>query len=122
VAAGDFNGDGSIEIAVSRLNDGPYFLDNPPSGRNWLQLKLKGTRSNRDGIGARLKLVLPSGLTQYEHVTTANGIYSASDKVVHFGLGNESEISRLEIRWPSGKVQVVSELGTNRLHDVVEPQ
>jgi len=120
VAAGDFDGDGSIEIAVARLNDRPYFLDNPPSGRNWLQLRLKGTRANRDGIGARIKLVLPSGLTQDEHVTTANGIYSASDKVVHFGLGGEAKISRLEIRWPSGKVQVVPEPGINRLHDVKE--
>ncbi len=121
VATGDFDGDGSMEIAVSRLNDGPYFLDNPPSERNWLELRLKGTRSNRDAIGARVKLVLPSGLTQYEHVTTANGIYSASDKTVHFGLGRETKITRIEIRWPSGKVQVISDLGINRLHEIAEP-
>ena len=54
---------------------------------NWILLDLAGTRSNRDGIGARVRLVLPSGRTLHEHVTTAHGIYSASDRRVHFGLG-----------------------------------
>ena len=66
------------------------------------------------------QLVLPSGLTQYEHVTTANGIYSASDKTVHFGLGKENKIGKLEIRWPSGKVQTISELAINRVHAIAE--
>lgn len=122
VAAGDFDGDGAIEIAVSRLNDSAFFLDNPPPKNNWVLLNLRGTRSNRDAIGARVKLVLPSGLTQYEHVTTANGIYSASDKRVHFGLGQEKAITTVEIRWPSGKVQVLSDLGINRQHGIVEPE
>jgi hypothetical protein len=82
---------------------------------------LVGTRSNRDAIGARLKLSLASGLNLYEHVTTANGIYSASDKRVHFGLGRETRIVALEVRWPSGAVQRLEDLDVNRRHSIVEP-
>ncbi len=121
VAAGDFDNDGGIDIAVSRLNESAFFLDNLSAGRNWVGFRLQGTRSNRDGIGARVKLVLPSGASQYEHVSTANGIYSASDKRVHFGLGEESRIASVEIRWPSGKVQIVKEPAVNREHKIVEP-
>jgi len=121
VAAGDFDNDGSIEIAVSRLNDTAFFFDNVQSKRNWLLFNLQGTKSNRDAIGARVKLVLPSGAAQYEHVTTANGIYSASDKRVHFGLGDATRIASVEIRWPSGKVQVLKEPAANREHKIVEP-
>ncbi len=121
VAAGDFDNDGSIEIAVSRLNDTAFFFDNALSKRNWVLFKLQGTKSNRDAIGARVKLVLPSGAARYEHVTTANGIYSASDKRVHFGLGEATRIASVEIRWPSGKVQVVKEPAVNREHRIVEP-
>jgi enediyne biosynthesis protein E4 len=95
---------------------------NRGSGKNWVILNLKGTRSNRDAIGARVKLVTASGHTQYDHVTTANGIYSASDKRLHFGLGAEKQIKTIEIQWPSGTVQVLERLAANRLHEIVEPQ
>ncbi len=95
VAAADFDNDGTLEVAVSRLN-GPaaLFVKKGGAAHNWILLDLQGNRSNRDGIGARVRLVLPSGRTLHEYVTTANGIYSASDKRVHFGLGGNEHRPR----------------------------
>ncbi len=121
VAAADYDNDGSIEIAVSQLNGSPLYLDRKGGHANhWLELKLRGTRSNRDGIGAKLKVTFPSGDAAYEHVSTANGIYSASDKRVHFGLG-KAETVAVEIRWPSGKVQKMDKVAADQILDVVEP-
>jgi hypothetical protein len=122
VAVADFDNDGNLEVAVAQL-DGPaaFFVRRGGPDNNWMILDLHGTRSNRDGIGARIKLALASGLTLYEHVTTANGIYSASDRRVHFGLGKESATSYLEITWPSGVVQRLDRPGVNRVLRVVEP-
>jgi hypothetical protein len=121
VAVADLDNDGTLEVAVSRLN-GPAALLVKKGGaaHNWILLDLEGTRSNRDGIGARVRLVLPSGRTLHEHVTTANGIYSASDKRVHFGLGAESGIASIEISWPSGIVQRVEKPAVNQVMRVVE--
>ena len=90
------------------------------AAHNWILLDLQGTKSNRDGIGARVRLVLPSGRTLHEHVTTANGIYSASDKRVHFGLGAETGIASVEISWPSGIVQRVEKPAVNQVLRIVE--
>jgi hypothetical protein len=104
------------------LNDRPLlFKKKGATPNHWLILELRGTRSNRDAIGAKLKLTLDSGQNLYEHVTTANGIYSASDKRVHFGLGKETRASSLEIAWPSGKVQRVENIKADRLLSITEP-
>ena len=121
VAVADFDNDGTLEVAVSRLN-GPaaLFVKKGGATHNWILLDLQGTRSNRDGIGARVRLALPSGRTLHEHVTTANGIYSASDKRVHFGLGAETGIAFVEISWPSGIVQRVEKPAVNQVLRIVE--
>ena len=121
VAAADFDNDGALEVAVNQLN-GPaaLFVKKGGTPNNWILLDLEGTKSNRDGIGARVRLVLPSGRTLHAHVTTANGIYSASDKRVHFGLGAETGIAYVEIAWPSGIVQRVEKPGINQVLHVVE--
>jgi hypothetical protein len=121
VAVADLDNDGTLEVAVSRLN-GPAALLVKDGGaaHNWILLDLEGTRSNRDGIGARIRLVLPSGRALHEHVTTANGIYSASDKRVHFGLGAEAGIAYVEISWPSGIVQRIEKPAVNQVLHVVE--
>ena len=85
-----------------------------------LQLK-GGQKSNRDAIGAKVKLTLGSGKSLYEHVTTANGIYSASDKRVHFGLGRETQIAALEITWPGGRVQRIEKPKADQILSVTEP-
>jgi enediyne biosynthesis protein E4 len=121
VAAGDFDNDGSLEVAVSRLNDTPLFFKRRGAEVNqWLLLHLLGIRSNRDAIGAKIKLTLSTGMVLYEHVTTANGIYSASDKRVHFGLGRDSKISAIEIEWPSGFKQTLRDVSANQILTVKE--
>jgi len=121
VAAADLDNDGTPEVAVNELN-GPaaLFVKKGGAPNNWVLLDVEGTRSNRDAIGARIRLVLPSGRTLHAHVTTANGIYSASDKRVHFGLGSETGIAYVEIAWPSGIVQRVEKPGINQVLHVVE--
>jgi hypothetical protein len=122
VAVADFDNDGNLEVAVAQL-DGPaaFFVRRGGPGNNWMLLDLQGRSSNRDGIGARIRLALASGLTLHEHVTTANGIYSASDKRVHFGLGNQGAPASLEVLWPSGIVQRLDRPGVNRVLRLVEP-
>jgi enediyne biosynthesis protein E4 len=122
VAVADFDNDGNLEVAVCRLNDTPLFFKKKGNAENhWILLDLKGTRSNRDGIGAKIKIVLSSGSAQYNHVSTANGIYSASDKRVHFGLGKETLIKEIEIRWPCGAVQKLTQVKADQVLVITEP-
>ena len=116
----DLDNDGTLEVAVSRLN-GPaaLFVKKGGADHNWIVLDLEGTRSNRDGIGARVRLELPSGRSLHEHVTTAHGIYSASDKRVHFGLGSASLVDRVTVTWPSGQRQHLTDVPVNQIVDLV---
>ncbi len=121
VAVGDYDNDGSLEIAVNRLNDTPLFFKKRGGPQNhWILLNLRGRKSNRDAIGARVELTLPSGLKQFDHVSTANGIYSASDKRLHFGLGAETQIKSLVIRWPSGIVQTLQGIKADQVLTITE--
>ncbi len=121
LAIGDFNNDGRID-AVFTTNDGSaHVLRNETlSGNHWLTLRLIGHRSNRDGIGAEVKLVTTLG-SQYATVTTAGSYLSSSDKCVHFGLGSSASVSLVQIRWPSGVIQTLHNTGADRLLDVDEP-
>jgi hypothetical protein len=122
VAVADLDNDGTLEVAVSRLNgSAALFARKGGPSHNWLLVDLRGTRSNRDGLGARLRLYLASGRVLHEHATTANGIYSASDKRVHFGLGTE-KASYLEVAWPSGTVQRIDAPAVNQVLRVEEPE
>jgi len=121
-AFADFNGDGQIDVAVARLNMPPLLLllNRSGAGRHWIAFLLEGTRSNRDGIGARLHLTAPSG-EQWNHCTTAVGYASASERVVRFGLGADTRATRVEVRWPSGVRQTLEDLPADRLIRVREP-
>ena len=105
-AFGDLDNDGDIDIVVSNAGQQAVVLRNDGGNRrNWLGIRAAGTRSNRDGIGSRVKVVSGSGSTQYFTVNTAVGYLSASDRRVLVGLGNDSVARLVEIRWPSGTVQ-----------------
>ena len=121
-AFGDIDNDGDTDIVVSNVGEKAYVLRNDGGNRrNWLGIETVGTKSNRDGIGARLKVVLPSGLTQYFTVNTAVGYLSASDKRVIVGLGEDAVVKLVEIRWPSGIVQKLENVKARQYLRAVEP-
>ena len=119
----DINNDGFLDIVVTSLNQKPRILMNSASnGNHWLLLELRGTLSNRDAIGAQVKLVTPSGRKLYNHVTTSVGFMSSSDRRLHFGLGAENKAASIEIRWPSGKTQMLRETAADQWLKVTEPR
>ena len=120
-AFADFDGDGRIDAVVTRLNEPAILLRNvTDSGNHWLNLRLKGRSSNREGIGARVVLTTTFG-RQVNHATSAVGYASSSDPVVHFGLGNDTEARQIDIEWPGGRKQVLRDVTADRLIEVEEP-
>ena len=121
-AFGDLDNDGRMDVVVSRF-DGPaeVFRNVSPGGNHWLLVKTVGTRSNRDGIGAQIRLESASGV-QYNHVTTSVGYASSSSRRVHFGLGQDTLVTRLEIRWPSGVRQELRNVPADQILTVREPE
>ena len=121
LAIGDIDNDGLIDVVVA-TNDGPaHILRNETPKRNhWLSLNLVGHKTNRDGIGAEVKLVSSTGY-QCATVTTASSYLSSSDKQIHFGLGQDSSAQLIEIRWPSGLVQKLTNVPADRILKIDEP-
>lgn len=120
LAVGDFDNDGDLDIVINCVNSRPQLLrcDNA-TGNRWLKVKLKGTRSNRSGIGARIVCKTAAG-SQSDEVRSGGSYLSQSDFRVHFGLG-AAEKATLEIRWPSGIVQRLEDVAANQVLTVVEP-
>jgi hypothetical protein len=123
MAVGDLDNDGRMDLVVSVLN-GParIFHNTTHNSNHWLTLQLKGTKSNRMGIGAKIRLTTPDGLTQYNHVTTSTGYASSSDPRVHFGLGASGTAKEIEIAWPSRIRQVLRDVPGGRVVQVIEPE
>ncbi len=120
-AFADFDNDGRVDVVTTSLNEPSELWRNESLGENhWLKLKLVGSRNNRDGIGAKIKLVSADGKTQFNHVTTSVGYASSSSRIVHFGLGKESLVKEVEIRWPSGIVQVLRNVKSGQLLEIKE--
>jgi hypothetical protein len=120
-AFGDLNNDGRIDVVVSVIGRSAELLYNTSTVENhWILIRLKGTRSNRDGIGTNIKLTAESGRVQYNHVTTSVGYASSSDKRVHFGLGADCRVREIELRWPSGKIQILKDVGADQILNVRE--
>ncbi len=121
-AFADLDGDGRIDIVVTRLGESPLLLRNTMGeGRNWLALKLRGHGSNRDGIGARVEIETPDGRRQWNHATTSVGYASSSAPAVHFGFGGAARVRTVRIDWPSGQRQTLENVEANRYLTVEEP-
>ena len=120
-AFGDLDNDGRVDVVVSRFDSPAEVFRNVSStGHHWLMVKTVGRLSNRDGIGARLRLESESGV-QYNQVTTSVGYASSSDRRVHFGLGKDTAVKKLEILWPSGVRQELADISADQILTVVEP-
>ncbi len=120
-AFGDLDGDGRVDVVDTALSAGAeIWMNRTKNGNHWLDIALRGTKSNRDGIGARIKVVSKSG-TQYNHMTTSVCYASSSDGPVHFGLGADSRANLVEIWWPSGRVQELKNVDVDRILTAVEP-
>ncbi len=131
-AIGDFDNDGDMDAIVNCVNAVPQLLRcDSTFKRSWIKIRLVGTKSNKTGIGARIKVVAQTGtplptakpatpLTQIEEVRSCNGYYSASDLRIHFGLADAKKVDLVEIHWPSGTVDTLKDLDVNRLYVIEE--
>ncbi len=121
VAFGDLDNDGRVDMVVSVLNGPVKYFHNVTDARNhWILLKLVGTKSNRMGLGAQVRLTSEDGAVQWNEATTAVGYASSSDPRVHFGLGANQKIREIEIRWPSGIRQILQDVKVDQILTVEE--
>jgi enediyne biosynthesis protein E4 len=121
MAIGDLDNDGRVDAVVTTNGGTAHILHNEtPTANHWLTLKLVGHKSNRDGIGAQIKVTTSSG-SQWETVSTSGGYLSSSDPRAHFGLGRSAVAQTIEICWPSGIVQTLKNVAGDRILRVDEP-
>ena len=121
-AFGDFDRDGRVDVVVSRIGErAELFRNVSPTGNHWLAVRLKGRRSNRDGIGALVHLVGASGREQWNRVTTSTGYGCASDRTAFFGLGKDASAKLIEVSWPSGARQKIENVTADRYLTIDEP-
>jgi hypothetical protein len=116
LAFGDLNNDGWVDAVMTVLGGHPIVLMNRGGNRHWLTISLRGTRSNRDGLGARVRV---NGQTRF--ATTAGSYLSANDKRLHFGLG-DSEIATVDVSWPSGVLQILKDVRADQFLEIREPE
>jgi hypothetical protein len=116
-AFADFDNDGNIDVVVSALGEPAELWRNvSPGPSHWIRLKLVGTKSNRDGIGAKVRIG-----NQVNHVSSAVGYASSSLQGVHFGLGKMETVDKIEIRWPSGRLQTLTNIKADQILEIREP-
>jgi len=119
-AFGDYDNDGDIDILINSVNALPELLRADSTNQNnWIKIKTIGVKSNRDGIGARIKCVTADG-SQIDEVRSGGSYYSQNDLRVHFGIGKNKRIKTIEVRWPSGQIDTLNDLAANQLITVKE--
>jgi hypothetical protein len=117
----DYDNDGDLDLFIVNLASAAVLLRNEGGNRNhWLSIRLRGHKSNRDGVGAKVKLV-SGGWIQVAEKRSAGGYLSQNDPRLHFGLGTSNRIERIEVTWPSGNVQVLENVEAGQFLTVDEP-
>jgi hypothetical protein len=119
VAVFDYDQDGRLDLMLRNYKQPAQLLHNIGAGGNWLQVKLVGTRSNRDAVGARITITA-GGQSQTREVHAGSGYLSGSSLVQHFGLGSASEADSLQVHWPSGAVSELRDIEGNRRIEIRE--
>lgn len=119
-AFGDYDNDGDIDVYIVNLHDYGVLLRNDHGNdNNWIKLNLVGTKSNRDGIGATVKITA-NGKEQITQKKSACGYLSQSDPRIHFGLGDANVVDKIEVTWPSGDVQVLEQIKAGQIITITE--
>jgi enediyne biosynthesis protein E4 len=122
LAVGDLFNDGNMDVVVEDLAGKPMILRNHGvPDRHWITFELAGTKSNRAALNARIK-IFAGGVTQTDEVRSGGSYLSQSDLRLHFGLGAAKKVDRVEIRWPSGKIETLSDLAADKFYSVLEGQ
>jgi enediyne biosynthesis protein E4 len=122
LAVGDLFNDGNMDVVIGDIDGAPMILKNHGApGRHWVSFELAGTKSNRLALNARLKVVA-GGMTQTDEIHSGGSYLSQNDLRVHFGLGAAAKIDSLEIHWPSGKVETLTNLAADQFYSVLEGQ
>ena len=120
-AVADYDNDGRMDVVVTAMADRPFLLRNrDKSGNHWLALDLEGTKSNRDGFGAKVK-VTAGGKTYFAEARCAFGFLMQSDRRLHFGLNNAATVERIEIQWPDKQVQELTGVKADQILKVRQP-
>ena len=119
-AFGDLDGDGNLDLVYSNYEGGVTLLRNDSDTGYRVTVALRGTRSNRFGVGSTVRIETDSGV-QVRALVLARGVLSSSEPILHFGLGNDPRIRRLTVSWPSGHVQSFSDLAAERRYTITEP-
>lgn len=119
-AFGDFDNDGDIDIVINNVNAPPELIRNDSKTQNnWLKIKLVGVKSNRDGIGTRVKITTADG-AQIDEVRSGSSYYSQNDLRVNFGVGKNKQIKLIEVRWPSGQIDSLADTAVNQIITIKE--